>query len=169
MIPSIIDFQPENLYRAHEELVRNLVPPRWLKYFVAKDIANWAHLFAVGGMAEYDESLALELGKGPSRGPCVGTFMAVGTHEYFAGSDERGVWTYCLDPYDLHFARKLLAQFLRTCSGPVDARAIQWHGRMSNLVELIQTHATGPHAFRALLSLGRLYIPNVKESLRATY
>ena len=24
MIPSIIDFQPENLYRAHEELVRNL-------------------------------------------------------------------------------------------------------------------------------------------------
>lgn len=169
MIPSFMDFQPENMYRAHEQLVRNLLPQAWLKKMIPRQITAWAHLFAVGGMAVYSPELAFEFGKGSCRGESVGTFMVIGPDSYFVGSDDEGVWCHILNEHEYWRAQKELALFLRTCSGPVDARADVWGTRIVTLNDTISIHATANTAFRALLSLGRLYIPNVKESLRAPY
>lgn len=169
MIPSIVDFQPENLYRAHEELVRNLLPQAWWSKMLPREITAWADLFARGGMAVYDETLAFELSKGPGRGECVGTFCMVKDKAFFFGADERGAWTHMLDPECRWQANRTCALFMRTCGGPVDARAAKWHRRIYTITELVTLEAKRDHAFRALLSLGRLYIPNVKESLQAPY
>ena len=169
MRPSIMDFLPENMYRAHEELVRNLLPQAWWSRMVPREITAWAHLFAIGGMAVYDSSLAFECGKGIDRGESVGTFMVIGPDSYFVGSDDKGVWCHLLNEHERWHAPRELALFLRTCSGPVDSRADVWGTRIVTLNDTIAVHATANTAFRALLSLGRLYIPNVKESLRAPY
>jgi hypothetical protein len=159
MILSVNDFQPENLYRAHEELVRNLLPQAWWSRMIPREITAWAHLFAVGGMAEYDESLAFEFSKGAERGPCVGTFIHKEGACYFFGSDERGVWTHKLEPDCRWQASRNCATLLRTCCGPVNSRAINWYARVSALADTIAVQAARSHAFRALLSLGRLYYP----------
>lgn len=168
MIPSIIDFQPENLYRAHEELVRNLLPQAWWSRMLPREITAWAHLFAIGGMAEYDENLAFEFSKGAGRGACVGTFVNEKGVCYFFGSDERGVWAHVLDPDCRWQAPRTCAALLRTCSGPVDSRASNWHARISALADTLAVHIRRGTAFRALLSLGRLYDPSVNKDLRYT-
>lgn len=168
MKTSIIDFTPEYLYRAHEELVRNLLPQAWWSRMIPREITAWAHLFAIGGMAVYDSALAWECGHGACRGESVGTFVVIGPDSYFVGSDEKGVWCYWLGKANYWSPQRTCALFLRTCSGPVDARADTWHARISNLNQTLHVHATANTAFRALLSLGRLYDPSVNKDLRYT-
>lgn len=168
MIPSIIDFQPEDLYRAHEKLVRSLLPQAWWSRMIPREITAWAHLFAVGGMAVYSPDLQSEL-----MGKCyvdetVGTFVNIDGKCYFVGDNGYKPWSYMFPAESRWQASRLCSLLLRTCTGPVDGKANNWHGRISTLGEVVQAHASTSHAFRALLSLGRLYDPSVNKDLRYT-
>lgn len=168
MKTSIIDFTPEYLYRAHEELVRNLLPQAWWSRMIPREITAWAHLFAIGGMAVYSPDLQPELMGGCNEGESVGTFLNVNGECYFMGCSDCRWWTYKF-PTDCRWqAVRLCAMFLRTCTGPVDARSNNWHGRISPIVEQITKLSAKTTAFRALLSLGRLYDPSVNKDLRYT-
>lgn len=169
MRPLLVDFRPENLYRAHEELVRNLLPQAWWSRMIPREITAWAHLFAIGGMAVYSPDLQSEL-----LGKCyvdesVGTFVNIEGKCYFVGDNGYKSWSYMFPAESRWQAPRLCSLLLRTCEGPVDGRADNWHGRVSTLCEVVEAHATTSNAFRALLSLGRLYDPYVTESLQPNY
>lgn len=169
MKTSIFDFSPENLYRAHEELVRNLLPQEWWSKMLPREITAWAHLFAIGGMAVYDSEMELALTGRALDGESVGTWLNIDGEMYFLGHNDRRAWSHKAPATSRWQAHRLCSLALRTCKGPVDARADVFHAQLSGIAEVVQAHASTSHAFRALLSLGRLYIPNVKESLRAPY
>lgn len=166
---SQLDFTPEYLYRAHEKLVRNLLPQAWWACMLPREITAWAHLFAIGGMAVYDSEMEADLTGRALDGDSVGTWLNIDGAMYFLGHNERRAWSYGTRAEWRWQAPRLCSLALRTCKGPVDARADVFHAQLSGIAEVVQAHASTSNAFRALLSLGRLYIPNVKESLRAPY
>lgn len=169
MMISQLDFTPEYLYRAHEELVRNLLPQAWWSRMIPREIAAWAHVFAIGGMAVYDSEMELALTGRALDGESLGTWLNIEGEMYFLGHNDRRAWSHKAHADRRWQAPRLCSLALRTCKGPVDARADVFHAQLSGIAEVVQAHASTSNAFRALLSLGRLYIPNVKESLRAPY
>lgn len=166
---SLLDFTPQYLYRAHEELVRNLLPQGWWSRMLPREITAWAHLFAIGGMAVYDSEMEANLTGRALDGESVGTWLNIEGEMYFLGHNGRRAWSHKVPATSRWQAPRLCSLALRTCKGPVDVWADVFHAQLSGIAEVVQAHASTSHAFRALLSLGRLYIPDVKESLRAPY
>ncbi|MBO4714198.1 MAG: hypothetical protein J5615_10015 [Fibrobacter sp.] len=168
MMISQLDFTPECLYRAHEELVRNLLPQAWWSRMIPREITAWAHLFAIGGMAVYDSKMEANLTGCALDGESVGTWLNIEGEMYFLGHNERRAWSHKAPATSRWQAPRLCSLALRTCKGPVDARADVFHAQLSGIAEVVQAHASTSHAFRALLSLGRLYNPSVNKDLRYT-
>lgn len=168
MMISQLDFTPEYLYRAHEELVHNLLPQAWWSRMIPREITAWAHLFAIGGMAVYDSEMEANLTGRALDGESVGTWLNIEGEMYFLGHNDRRAWSHKAPAESRWQAPRLCSLALRTCKGPVDARADVFHAQLSGIAEVVQAHASTSNAFRALLSLGRLYIPSVNKDLRYT-
>ena len=167
-VTSIVDFEPGWLYAANKNLVDSLLPQEWLRKMLPREYAAWAHLFAVGGMAIYAPEFQSELCKRTYVDESVCTWIIKSGKAYVIGDNGYKTWSYEL-PADCRWqAPRLCSLALRTCVGPVDGRADAYTARISNVREIVQAHASTNTVFRALLSLGRLYCPNVNDFLQSS-